>query len=75
MEKYKNLGGDSGVIFFEITDDSIVVQFSDNSKYLYNSVLPGKSDVDNMKSLALSGKGLNSYIGRKVRKNFYQKLN
>lgn len=74
MEEYKNRGGDSGVISFEISDDSITVQFRDKSLYLYNYIRPGKNDVDHMKALARAGKGLNSYISRIVRKNFYQKL-
>ena len=30
MERYKNSGGNSGVIAYEIADDSIKVKFSDN---------------------------------------------
>lgn len=74
MEKYQNRGGDSGVVGFELADDSITVQFSDNSLYLYNSIRPGQVTVDHMKRLARAGQGLNSYISRTVRKNFYQKL-
>lgn len=74
MERYQNRGGDSGVVSFEISDDSILVQFRDNSQYLYNSIRPGQSSVDRMKALARAGQGLNSYISRTVRKNFYQKL-
>lgn len=74
MERYLNRGGDSGIIGYEIGDDSIIVQFRDNSLYLYNSIRPGQGTVDHMKMLARAGQGLNSYIGRAVRKNFYQKL-
>jgi len=74
MERYQNRGGDSGVVGFETGDDSITVQFRDNSLYLYNSIRPGQVTVDHMKMLARAGQGLNSYISRTVRKNFYQKL-
>lgn len=74
MERYQNRGGDSGVVGFEIGDDSITIQFRDNSLYLYNSIHPGQVMVDHMKMLARAGQGLNSYISRTVRKNFYQKL-
>lgn len=74
MERYQNRGGDSGVMSFEIGDDSITVQFRDSSLYLYNSFRPGQVMVDHMKILARAGQGLNSYISRTVRKNFYQKL-
>ncbi|EJK9928084.1 hypothetical protein ACI5AD_001202 [Cronobacter sakazakii] len=74
MERYQNRGGDSGIVGYEIRDDSIIVQFRDNSIYLYNLIRPGQVTVDHMKILAKAGQGLNSYINRTVRKNFYQKL-
>jgi hypothetical protein len=74
MERYKNLGGDSNVIGYEITSDSITVQFGDGSVYLYNYQKPGHNDVEKMKSLAIAGQGLNSYIGRVVKKNYAAKL-
>ncbi|EMG9443983.1 hypothetical protein V5268_005324 [Escherichia coli] len=74
MEKYQNRGGNSGVVSFSISADSIIVQFRDGSQYLYNAVRPGQITVDHMKNLAIAGQGLNSYISRTVRKNYYQKL-
>ena len=74
MEQYANLGRDSGVVAYEITADSITVQFRDHSLYLYNFNRPGTEAVEHMKSLALAGRGLNSYISRVVRKNFAQKI-
>ena len=74
MEKYQNRGGDSGVVGFEIGDDSITVQFRDIYVYIYNYISPGEVTVAHMKMLARAGQGLNSYISRTVRKNFYQKL-
>ena len=74
MARYKNLGGNSGVIEYEIDDDSIVVTFRDGSMYLYNSSRPGRAAVDKMKQLAQRGRGLNSYISRTIRKNYARKL-
>ncbi len=74
MQRYGNLNGDSGVKAFEITEESITVQFSDGSTYLYNEIRPGKLSVDRMKSLALRGEGLNSFISSTVRKNYAAKL-
>ena len=34
MERYQNLGGNSGVVAYEIGQDFIRVQFSDGSIYL-----------------------------------------
>ena len=74
MEHYKNLGGDSGVVAYEIGNDSITVQFRDGSVYLYNNQSTGSSNIERMKSLAISGQGLNSFIGRVVKKGYASKL-
>ncbi len=74
MEPYKNLGGDSGVSAFEIGNDSIKVQFSDLSVYLYNYEVTGTQNVEQMKALAHGGEGLNSFINRRVRKTYAAKL-
>ena len=73
MQRYENKGGDSGVVGFEITADSITVQFRDGWKYVYDNSVPGESIVAEMKKLALAGHGLNSYISRVVKKSFSRK--
>lgn len=71
MERYRNSGGDSGVSSFEIGTDYILVKFSGNSRiYSYSYRKAGQHHVENMKRLARSGSGLNSYINRYV-KNLY----
>jgi len=74
MEVYKNLGGSSGVSSYEIGDDNIIVEFSDGARYLYNYISPGRMDVEKMKALAVSGRGLNSFISRVIRKRFADRL-
>lgn len=74
MERYKNLGGDSGVVAYEIDSDSITVQFGDGSMYLYNYQSSGRENVEQMKKLAVAGEGLNSFIMRNVRKAYAAKL-
>lgn len=74
MERYANKGGDSGVVAFDTTHDSITVEFRDNSVYLYNNVKPGSRTVDHMQTLARSGQGLNSYISTTVKKNYARKI-
>lgn len=73
MPAYANKGGDSGVVAFETTADSITVQFRDGWKYVYNSTRPGAPTVSKMKELAQAGHGLNSYISSIVKKNFFTK--
>ncbi len=74
MQIYRNLGGNSGVIGFEISADSIIVEFQDRSAYLYNYSKPGQAAVEYMKELAIEGRGLNSYISTHVKKNYAAKL-
>ena len=44
MKRYRNLGGDSGIVAYEDGEDFIRVQFSDGSIYLYNYTKPGTND-------------------------------
>ncbi len=68
MEGYRNRGGDSGVSAYEIGTDYIKVKFAGNPRtYTYSHRKAGSSHVDNMKRLAKSGSGLNSYINRYVK--------
>lgn len=71
MERYRNSGGDSGVSGYEIGSDYILVKFSGTIKaYRYSYRKAGHNHVENMKQLAQSGSGLNSYIN-KYAKNLY----
>jgi len=72
---YKNLGGDSCVLEFEITEDAIQVVFASGRcrNYLYEARRPGKAFVDQMKVLALQGRGLNSFISTVVKANYTRK--
>ena len=74
MERYRNIGGDSGIIAYEIEDDGIKVQFSDRSIYLYTDQSAGNNNIEHMKQLAISGHGLNSFINRRVKTRYASKL-
>lgn len=73
MERYKNLGGDSSVIGYETGLDWIKVQFNDGWIYLYTYQSAGRENIEQMKKLAISGQGLNSFIMRHVRKAYASK--
>ena len=75
MTPYRNLGGNSNVVAYEVAEDSIHVVFKSGAcrNYLYNSVRPGMATVERMKSLAAQGHGLNSYISSVVKDNFARK--
>ncbi len=74
MAQYQNLGGDSGVVAYEIGTESITVEFGDGSRYLYTYGSTGADDIEQMKSLAQAGEGLNEFINKYVRKRYAQKL-
>lgn len=71
MQKYDNKSGDSGIKAFEIGEDFILVEFVGRKEpYKYSYDMPGNFHVEQMKKLALSGKGLASYISKYVRDNY-----
>jgi len=74
MILYRNLGGNSGVSAYESGVDYITVRFNDGGIYLYTHASTGVFDIEQMKSLAKRGQGLNSYIGRIVRKRYARKI-
>ncbi len=68
METYRNSGGNSGVLAYEIGSDHILIRFSGNSRiYSYSYSKAGQHHVETMKRFAESGSGLNSYINRYVK--------
>jgi len=76
MLNYKNLSGKSNVVRFEIGPSFIVVEFTDGRerfyKYSYSSA--GQNNVEYMKSLAIQGEGLNSFIMLNVKNNYEPKM-
>ncbi len=73
MERYRNLGGDSSIVAFEIGQGSITVQFNDGWLYLYTNESTGIGSITEMQRLANTGHGLNSYIVRVVKKGYAKK--
>lgn len=67
MKRYKNVSGDSGVVAYEIGADFIKVKFVDGGTYLYTNDSAGRGNVESMKKLAVSGRGLSTFIVRNVR--------
>lgn len=73
IEPYKNLGGDSAVVAYEIENDAIKVQFRDGWIYTYNAESAGHSNIEHMKTLASAGSGLNSFISRVIKGHYATK--
>jgi hypothetical protein len=74
MERYMNLGGDSGVFGYVLGDGSIKVQFKDGSVYEYTNASAGAAAIVTMHRLATAGQGLNSYISTTVRNSYSRKI-
>ncbi len=73
MERYKNLSGTSGISHYFIGDDFIEIKFKGQSTvYIYTYAMSGKHHIENMKSLAVEGLGLGTYISQNpsVRNNY-----
>jgi len=70
MMPYGNIAGNSGVMAYEIAVDRISVQFIDGKVYVYTYASAGKKAIERMKRLALSGRGLSTFISTAVRDKF-----
>ena len=66
MENYNSKSRKpSGVIAFEIGNDSIIVQFKSGETYSYTTQSAGSSNIEQMKSLATNQLGLSTFISKK----------
>jgi len=74
MKKYKNLGGKSAVAAYEVAKDSIRVGFTTHELYIYTNQSAGSGNIRQMKTLALAGKGLGTYIDKNVKDRFSRKV-
>ena len=75
MKPYKNIRGKSIVKAYEIKEESITLKLKKDppNNYLYSYLKPGKKHVERMKELAKKGSGLNSYIIKKINRNYETK--
>lgn len=62
------------MVSYEIARDAIAVEFEDGAIYLYTYESAGRSNIEQMKKLALAGSGLSTFIVKRVRKAYAAKL-
>lgn len=74
MQRYRSTEKNTGVIAYEISDDTISIKFRDGSVYLYTVASTGKKHIAQMQTLAKKGEGLTTYINQHVRENYQEKL-
>ena len=72
MAHYKNSNGNSPVLEYEIGYDFIDIIYKD-SMYHFTYASAGKNNIEEMKSLAKQGYGLNSYLMRHCPKDYAYK--
>ena len=63
-QRYADVDRDSGVVAFQVLDNSISVRFQDGSVYTYRSPPNHSSTIQTMVRLARAGEGLNAFINR-----------
>ena len=73
-EKYMNLSGDSTVVSYKIVKDSVTVGFTSHEKYIYSNQSAGRLNVNQMKALAITGKGLGTFIDANLKEGFARKI-
>ena len=64
MREYKDLTGNSGVIGYEIFENTIDVQFTNGKIYTYEKRNIGEVNFAVMKALAEAGAGLCGFISK-----------
>jgi hypothetical protein len=75
MQRYRNLGGESGVVAYDIDAGQIIVQFRNGERYLYTEDSAGAANVARMQALAKAGRGLSSFISQHVHDRYERKVN
>lgn len=73
MTNYANLNGNSSVVLYEIGQSHIDVKFNSGMTYRYTYQNPGQAEVEQMKALAVQGRGLGSYIATEIGKRYDSK--
>lgn len=74
MTRYANLAGNSPITAYEITGDSITVEFDSAHTYMYTYASTGKKNIEQMKNLAIAGRGLSTFISRVVKERYAKKI-
>jgi hypothetical protein len=72
--RYKNLSGDSKVARYEIRKDGVTIRFTDHSVYRYTNQSADPANISKMKTLALAGKGLGTFIDAHLKDRFLRKI-
>jgi len=72
-QRYADTDADSSVDSYEVGADYIRIRFTDGSIYLYTYASAGEANINQMKTLAKAGSGLNSFIMNNVKYEYESK--
>ncbi|MCA1247224.1 hypothetical protein [Massilia sp. MS-15] len=75
MHRYRNTSGESGVLAYDIGQDSITIQFQGGERYLYTERSAGAENIARMQELAREGRGLSTFVSQHIRSRYARKLN
>lgn len=70
MAVYENISGGSNIVGYNMGDDFISVMFNNGQVYNYTYDSAGMDNVEQMKQLAQTGSGLNSFILNNVKDDY-----
>jgi hypothetical protein len=74
MQRYRNLSGESGVVAYEIGENSITIAFQQGERYLYTERSTGAENIAKMQELARAGRGLATFVSQHVKTGYARKL-
>jgi hypothetical protein len=67
MKTYKNAGASSTVSSYEFVRDAVVLEFADGTKAVYTPESAGPNNIERMKVLAETGKGLGTFLSGTIK--------
>ncbi len=72
MQRYRNWSGTSGIRFFDLGADYIVLKWATGEPFTYTYESVGQQNIEEMKRLALKGSHLNKFINEhpEIRRGF-----
>ena len=73
MKTYADRDLRTNIVAYEYTDTSITVEFLDGMRYEYTAESAGQSIIDQLKSAADAGHGLNGLIMRVAKLKYARK--
>lgn len=74
FRRYKNVGGSSDVLRYELEKDAVNLVFKNGSAYRYTNQSCSPENIAKMKTLALAGKGLGTFVKNTVKDQYCRKV-